>query len=431
VRWLHRIAFVCSISLFHAFLLQSTDIDTAIQKKKDVCITIFVHGIISIQPYLSLTNIIRLKQDRIGDTVYARAVELTRKNEFFYQHHPMQKLGLHKIDLNAIAPGNAAAAFARAYNTLAQKSGYGRETNLYYTFGWSGLLSRKMRTLEAEIFYKDLVELLEPYYKQDIFPTLRIIGYSHGGRMALELAVAHHLLDTSCKITIDELILIGMPVAQSSITKIKDPIFKKVYHIYSESDRVQRIDFFSVKGFLSNRTFKSSSCSLLPEKLTQINFKFFRASRFCQEECACMIHCTLYCKHVRPAHPGHVELWSFGWSPKSYRQSLPYYPLPGAVFIPNIIQSTQRTPCKGHHVKVEIHSHRSLIVVKTKGTDLCYTLPFLSYQELVLLRTDALQAKPYSFTQETFDCHSQQARELAKYQKKVEWFTTRGKICRF
>lgn len=420
---------VYSIILFYSFSLQSIDSIPSHSESTDICITIFVHGIISIQPYLSLTNIVRLKQDRIGDTVYARAVELTRKNSFFYQHHPMQQLGLHKIEFDAIAPGSAAAAFTQAYNLLAQKSGYAHATNLYYTFGWSGLLSRKMRTLEAEIFYKSLVELLEPYHKKAIFPTLRIIGYSHGGRVALELAVAQYLSDSLCKISVDELILIGMPVAPSSIAKIENPIFKKVYHVYSEADRVQRIDFFSVKGFLSNRTFKPNTCSLLPPKLTQVNFKYFKSSDFCRR--TCLTHCSLYCKHLRNVSPGHVELWSFGWTPKNYRQRLPYYPLPGSVFIPYIIQAAHHAPCGTHHVIVEIHSHRSSIFVKTKGFKACSSLPFLSHQEQLLLKTDALQAKPFNFSQSTFDYHSQQARELAKYQKKVEWFTTRGKICRF
>jgi len=417
-----------TLSLF--FSLSSYTDEQKVIEPSDVCITVFAHGIISIQPYLSLTNIVRLKCDRIADTLYSRAVELTRKDAFFYQHHAMQGLGLQKIDLHAIAPGKATTAFAHAYHTLAEKTGYAHEKNLYYTFGWSGLLSKKMRTLEAEILYKSLSELLEPYHKKGIYPKLRIIGYSHGGRVALELAVAQYLVESPIEVVVDELILIGMPVSPPSIAKIKNPIFTKVYHIYSEGDRVQRIDFFSVKGFLSNRTFKLTSCYDLPDKLIQINFKFFRLSHFYRKKwCSRLPHCKLGRKHLRMAHPGHVELWSFGWTPANYRQCLPYCPLPAAAFIPYVIQSALHAPCTLRHTIVEIHPYNSSVVVKTRGKKTCCTLPFLTQQELTSLKNDAFLCKPENFTREAFEEHSYKAREEARAQKKSEWLKKRGRVC--
>lgn len=421
-----------SVLFFFSLLSSSYTLcaEPEISETSDVCITVFVHGIISIRPYLSLTNIVRLKRDSIGDTVYSRAVELTRKDPFFFQHHAMQKPGLQKVDVNTIAPGMATTAFTRAYDTMAKKTGYAHEKNIYYTFGWSGLLSRKMRRIEAEIFYKSLLELLESYYKKGVFPKLRIIGYSHGGRIALELAVAQYLVQSPIKVKVDELIFVGMPATPSGLIKMQDPIFKKVYHIYSEGDRVQRIDFFSVKGFLSNRTFKSSSCFIVPKKLTQIKYKIFRLTRFYKKKWkGCLPNCPLGRKHLRRAHPGHVELWSFGWTTRNYRQNLPHHPLPGAAFIPYIIQSAIHAPCGTHHVIVELHPYNSSIIVRTKGSKPCTKLPFLSQKEMLALRHDALLFKPDNYTDCTFEKHSQKARREAKRQKREEWFIKRDKIC--
>lgn len=389
----------------------------------NVCITVFVHGIISIQPYLSFNNVVRLKRDQINDTVYARAVELTRKDSFFFQHHAMQDMGLQKIDLDTIAPGLATTAFARAYDVIAQKAGYAHEKNIYYTFGWSGLLSRKMRTMEAQIFYRSLAELLQSYHHKGIFPTLRIVGYSHGGRVALELAVAQHLVQPGYNLTIDELILVGMPVSQSSMAKINDPLFKKVYHIYSKGDRVQPLDFFSVRGFLSSRTFKASSCFALPEKLTQINYKIFKLTcKYQKRWHGCLPSYPLTLRHLRTSYPGHVELWSFGWTPQNYRPSSPYYPLPAATFVPYIVQSAQQVPCEKRHVTVELHFYNGSILAKPTWGSNYYMLPFLSTQDMCAIRDDALQFKPECFTRKAFKEHSLNARMKAKQQKQDEWF---------
>ncbi len=424
--WMCILFFSSLLSLLSTICAYPITLETS-----DICITVFVHGIISVQPYLSLTNIVRLKRDRIGNSVYARAVKLTREDTFFRQHHAMQDLGLQKVAIDIIAPGMATTAFTRAYDTMAKKTGYAHEKNIYYTFGWSGLVSSKMRAIEAEIFYTSLLELLEPYHKKEIFPKLRIIGYSHGGRIALELAAAQYLIQSPIKIIVDELIFIGMPVSPSDLIKIQNHIFKEVYHIYSEGDRVQRIDFFSAKGFLSNRTFKSSSCFTIPKKLTQINYKVFRLARFYKKKWKgyLPIH-PLGRKYLRKAHPGHIELWSFGWTFKNYRQNLPYYPLPGASFIPYIIQAAVQAPCGTHHVIVELHPYNSSIIVRTKGKKPCTKLPFLSQKGMLSLRNDALLFKPNNFTKYTFEEHSKTARIEAKRQKQKEWFIKRGKICR-
>lgn len=389
-----------------------------------MCITVFVHGIISVKPYMSLANFIRFKQDHISHTPYAHAVELTRKNPFYYQHHAMQGLGLQEITMNVIAPGLGATAFARAYDTIAQKSGYACTKNLYYTFGWSGLLSHKMRVIEAEIFYRSLLDVLKPYYEKEIFPKIRIIGYSHGARIALELASAQYAVQSPFKFTVDELILIGMPVVPASIFCVKNPIFNKVYHIYSEKDRVQRIDFASVNGLFSNSKFRSNSCVTLPKKLTQISFRVFRLTYDYEKKIKNKIlPCPVNPKKLRPAHPGHTELWSFGWTPKNYRTTLPYNPLPAAAFIPYLIQAAHTIP-DYNHIIVELHTYNASLLVGPKGEKSCVKLPFLHDQEFLALKHDALMFKPENFTYEAFQKHCQEAHNISKklYRQETPYF---------
>ena len=52
-------------------------------EKKEIWVTIFVHGIMSIQPYLSPGLICKLFNDSIENTLYADVVYKIRKNTLF------------------------------------------------------------------------------------------------------------------------------------------------------------------------------------------------------------------------------------------------------------------------------------------------------------------------------------------------------------
>lgn len=404
---------------------------TKINVEKNTTLTIFVHGIITIQPFVSLSNLIRFKIDRIKNTIYADAAEYIRKDPFFYQHHAMQPLGLQEINLNIVERGKAATAFARAFDRIAHAAGYAQEKNIYYTYGWSGYLSKTMRQLEAQFFYLSLVNLLNDYYKQGITPTVRIIGYSHGGCLALELANAQYKIATPAPIHIDELILVGTPILQSTITELANPIFKKVYNIYSEGDSVQGSDFFSAPRFFTHQTYRQTTCLPLPEKLVQINYKWYRlASCYEKKQAKNALRYKLGIRQLRPAHPGHIELWSFGWVPENYRQKLPYAPLPAAAYIPFIIQAAQEALCTNNHITVAIHSYKESIIVHGQETNSVYEKPFISSQEQKCLQNDALSYKPIQFTSQLFNQHTKNAIDKAR-EKKMNTCYAKRSIHRF
>src|SRR5204863_8304961 len=117
--------------------------------------------------------------------------------------------------------------------------------NQYYTFGWSGLLSPKSRyNGGAELFKSLSTELKNEFWDHSIFPKIRLIGYSHGGNVCLNIAAAKNNIDPNSPLSIDELVLIGVPIQTETDYLSADPIFKKIYHIFSRADHIQRIDFF-------------------------------------------------------------------------------------------------------------------------------------------------------------------------------------------
>lgn len=374
---------------------------------QDTWVTIFVHGIIGIKPHLSFGNFFRLMQDQISSTVYARTIELTRKDPFFFQGHPMQEVGLHEVDIDSFNSERVATIFAHYYDSFQRELFPDQQDNHYYTYGWSGLLSRKMRYHEAELFYQALLTLLHSYQEKNIQPKLRIIGYSHGGDFSLKLATINHLHKEP--VYIDELILLGTPVLPEAHELIQDATFKKIYHIYSYGDRVQKVDFFSSQHLFSHRTFKDSSCFKIPPNMVQINLQvkrpIFSKELLCHEEDLCR-------RHVRSIDPGHTELWSFGWIPQGYRSHFPLNPFPAGIFIPYIIHATE-TEClpRTNNYIVDIRPYNQTILVKNKRPrrkrkTVC--LPFINHHEFEHMAHTVLKYKPRKFTHVEYDQHINQ-----------------------
>ncbi len=105
-----------------------------------------------------------------------------------------------------------------------------------YLFGWSGKLCFKERQQTAELLYTALVEKTREYRdKYGQKPKIRLISHSHGGNVALNLSNIHHTED----IIIDELIMLACPVQQQTLHCIRDPLFKRIYALYSTLDTLQ------------------------------------------------------------------------------------------------------------------------------------------------------------------------------------------------
>jgi pimeloyl-ACP methyl ester carboxylesterase len=107
-----------------------------------------------------------------------------------------------------------------------------------YLFGWSGRLSTRERYWAALILYQKLCVLSDEYKKEHgVEPCIRLITHSHGGNVALNLARIHK--QRKGELNIDMLVLLACPVQRETQDLAFDPLFKRIYALYSSLDMVQ------------------------------------------------------------------------------------------------------------------------------------------------------------------------------------------------
>lgn len=377
-------------------------------------ITIFVHGIISVQHQITFQNLIILLRDDIVGSMYARTVELIRTDPYFYQYHSMQEMGLRKISMLPHVPGAASSALAYAYEANERFAKGFDGDMIFYTFGWSGLISPRMRYIEAEIFFDQLQKELATYHADNIIPKVRIVAYSNGGNLALELGrVALQLCYTQP--LIDELILLGVPVVRSTDYFVASPIFTKVWHLYSKADKVQTLDTFSSETFFSQRTFNDRETFIVPDKVTQVEIQVKRPATHLFDvvfgECRKDVAQTLQFRYntLRKASPNHSELWSFGWKYSKHGKHSPFRPLPTAAFVPWITHAVATgLPPKTDHAIADILTHKEVIIVQDPYTKACNVVPFLTLEQLAEVKALASQFEPTDYSEA---CHKQKIYE--------------------
>ena len=400
--------------------------------KHETWVTIFVHGIMSIQPHLTLQNVMRFIRDDVNHTVYSKTVEYMRLDPYFYLNQAMQEFGLKKIDINNLQPGQATSAIAHIYDDVTKLTAPFTNTH-YYTFGWSGLLSPTNRYQDSVRLLGELTqELQEKFWNHGIFPKVRLVGYSHGGNVCLNIAAARQKTAPDSPLSIDELILVGVPIQTETDYLANDPIFKKIYHFFSQKDRIQRIDFFSFNRVFSRRYFRNSNHSKVPKKLMQIDLKIIRSTKTSHNKEKRRIACTDFSNPgivsgrstlLRDCSPGHLEFWFFGWSPKYYRQNFVLHPLPAFITIPYILHYI-------NHIRDEIVTPQPLIVdirpefdtmiiKQRKCNNFTHIFPFLSHQEIDKLASVASKVAIDSSFEDEYPSHVQDAFAKAKEYYKV------------
>lgn len=416
-RWL---ALVLVLATFSAPLHATNSSET---NSPEVWMNVFVHGITSIKYHLSIQNIVNLWRDRVFCTRYETAINLVREDDFMYQAQPMQDLGLHPINTNIIAPGYGAAAFANVYEMVDKQYRTVPTTNLYYTFGWSAVLSLQERFKAAETFYKELKTEIARLKNQHPNLKLRIFGFSHGGNVSLKLAQSYDNDCTPERLSIDELFLVACPVQIESDFFVNSPLFKKVYHFYSLGDRVQKIEPFSFNRIMSRNHFARRKHFILPDKLTQVSIKIMRNTCLKKEteerralrynfDNPAILKGTSYL--LRDMSASHSEVWFFGWTPTHYRPHFALYPLPLAVFIPRFkalvdnLATKPQTP-----VLLDVRPEQDAIVVR--NCDERQVCPFFGTQEMNDLKNFALRYKPDCdyCNLESFNCRIKTSQEIA------------------
>lgn len=129
----------------------------------------------------------------------------------------------------------------------------------YYTFGWSGKLGFDNRAAAGKDLYQEIVALFKQYQKKyNTLPKLRIITFSHGGNVALNMVKYLPFIDGQ-KIEL-ELVLIACPVQKVTEDLINHPEITQSVVIYSTMDLLQIADYYTYNGsrYLPNRTFETN-----------------------------------------------------------------------------------------------------------------------------------------------------------------------------
>ncbi len=383
---------------------------------KDIWLTVFVHGIMSVKPHINWNNFMNFFKDKVEGTLYEKTVQLIREDSFFFKNQAMQYRGLHEIDLE-LKEGNACASMGYMYDEIIKHYGIARN-NKYYTFGWSGLLSAKARIQDAKDLFEQLEKEVCKLKKENYTPHIRLVSYSHGGNVALNLALIHKDNFPNSNLFIDELVLVGTPIVQESDYLINDPIFGKVFNVYSLKDRVQPLDLFAANQLFSERIFRPRKGFEVPKKLVQVQLKVTR----CKES---TIKNTKKFKHsknlsnpsvvygrtklLRDCSPGHSELWFFGWTPMNYRKKFPMYPLPAAAMIPVITYHADkiRKDFKPETTIIaDIRPQHNVVLFRERLSNKIHsTVPYIPQKKLGQITDLIMRCKPELYTPGIYGKH--------------------------
>ncbi len=395
-----------------------------VAENKDMWVTIFAHGSFSLRPHLNVSNILKMLNDSIEESIYYRSTEINRRDPFFYKNQAMGDMGLHKINIHKLTNTAAAPVVAQAFEKISQIAGH-NPSNEYYTYGWSGLVSNKLRYIEASFLYSELYKLITNLRSQGFNPKVRLIGYSHGGNLGLQLGAIHQTKNSEQQIFIDEFHLLGTPIQVETDYLISSPIFTRVYNWYSQADNVQTLDFFSFKRFFSKKKFSSRRNFTLPEKLTQIKIK---VSDHIPKKLKTEIKQLPKDKYQLKKHfkevnydPGHFELWFMGWTILTYRKAFPTHPLPILIFLPLITKYINEHPELSHDLIAYLQPHFETVELtpykKTKnGTSVKKN--FVAKDILHEIRKNALQYTPDNYNIETYNRKVYDAINIVQYELK-------------
>lgn len=371
---------------------------------KNVTLTIFIHGTLGLRSNVSLSTALCLFHDCFSCSCYKSTVEMLRDDPTFYQYQAMQEEGLIPINpLNKGFSGSALFADMFDHNNTQIPGKKTVPERLYYTFGWSGMLSPTARYHAAKRLYKELKEELGRLKGLGMCPQITLVGYSHGGNVILNLErVWKESEDDEKPFSIDKVIFLGIPVQPETSCYIHSPLFKSLYNFYSRSDCVQCCDCFALNRFCSGRKFKPDKHGYLPEKLIQMEIKMLSS---CDKCCACSSK-----KGFRiDRSPGHSELWTYAWTKDSYRTEFPLYPLPVAVFIPQLIDLADRHKYISHKLVASLDPETGNATVRAYRDYVKVTTTFAHPDLITRLKCQAWEYAPKDFHKE----YQQRIKEIA------------------
>lgn len=335
--------------------------------QKELWVTVLVHGSITAMLKPPSPNLmVNLLRDRLEGTLYEKATRHIRNNPYFTEDQPMQAMGLQKITKQS---HDASFLFSRAFEQVTYLANK-QQKNSFYTYGWSGIVGKKIRYQDSLHFYQDLQQEIAKLHAQGIYPKIRIIGFSHGGAVSLDLARVQKQEKLPQTFFVDELILVGTPINRTMKPLLHSHLFKKIYNLYSLQDNVQKLDLLAPGGIFSHRIFTEKRGKKLPKTLKQIEMKIMvdnkekgiitETSRF---DSPYIISGSS--PLLDDMSPRHLETWFFGWTDRGYRKNFPFYPLPFITLLPTI---THVADTYGDaQCTVDIRPEHNKIIVKNKN----------------------------------------------------------------
>lgn len=309
---------------------------------------VFVHGTIK-PPHFSIPSVLQIMKDKPDGTLYSEAIKVLRQDDFFYYGQPIQSIGLHSVNpLDPNKENRTAQVIASLYNMQYKiLENDSSPDYLYYTFGWSGLLSKRKRYEAAEQLYNELQKEIERLKKLGMEVTLELVTYSHGGNVALYLPLVEGNLSTSStpSLIINQLTMLACPIQPSTDYLVAEPMFKKVYNIFSSEDFVQQWDFFTnQEQFFSGRMLQDRKNFKVPNKVTQIRIRCTKNIIGISRQALKKDHSRLLMlpeRFLDHRDPGHMEMGGFAWGNYWYREAFPLYPLSILAIVPTIVSNVK------------------------------------------------------------------------------------------
>lgn len=440
------------------------------QKENTVQMTVFVHGsFASLLGFLSYAEVI---SDKLSGSVYRQITKKMRADDFFFRDQIILQRGLIPVeptfDLQKTG-GKKYAAYPliMAYKEINDAFNPNHEQTLFYTFGWSGLISQNSRRFEAIRFYNLLCEERNRLKAQGLDPHIRIICHSHGGNLALNLAAINKAISLSAwdatgnyspyedenesikamakllqqvttketaktksdqkifdyvppvnDLVIDELVLMGTPLQpETEYFFYAADTFKKIYHIYSDEDFVQRADWVSSKRPLSGQrltTLDVHKKMPIEKRNIIIQARLLAETPIAEQNKTTPESTDKNEKTVLDAlfagqnifsrsskNPTHKELWFALWGDDDPVFSTFLHPMPVVVLCPLIIDTLNKTEQKNTDLDVTITATAKTITVSTAPYKETKTLFTSSMDQEVLEKTKklALAWKPESLSQ--------------------------------
>lgn len=391
-------------------------ISIAKDAEKEPCnLIVFIHG--SIQPAeWRWSDVVHVLRNKVEHSLYSKTSYFIRKDPFFYRGQAMQKEGLQPIFLNK----NTAVSAIVQMCELQYQWQHDTTPRLYYTFGWDGIIHRYNRYKASHDLMYALCDELHRLRAQGKDPTITLIAYSHGGNVALNLAVIKDDDPTLFfePFVVENLVMFATPIQKATDYLIASPLFKNIYHFYSVQDRIQTLDFTSPRQFFSYRIFKKRRDFELPDTLTQVQMrvtsKLIGSKKWKNNDQldSALSSYKLRCKHCDPRHS---EFWNFDWSSSRYRSEFPLTPLPLVVLFPTFIQVIKDADLQGRMLIFDYVPEYNRVILKHKRKK--EVMSFLSNDHMQQLYDIAQKINHTDFDWSEHKEHLKRAIDNAKSKK--------------